>query len=118
MYYSYGFFNYYNLFCKHDGVITGYVPLTLLQSFVHVGQIISLIGKEYFHRRAQVYISHITYIEFLCVCDLSATRAAAADGGVRLERGPPVYPGFPTGRERPIHPAAQSHRHKPHLRQQ
>lgn len=56
----------------------------------------------------------------ICVCmyDLSATRAAAADRGVWLERGSPVHPGFPAGREWPLHPTAQTGHHQPHLRQQ
>lgn len=54
----------------------------------------------------------------VCVCDLSAARAAAAGGRVRLERGSTVHPGVPAGRERPVHPPAQPHRHQPHLRQQ
>ncbi len=49
------------------------------------------------------------------MCDHSATRAAAADGGVRLERGSSVHSGFPAGREWPLHPTTQAHRHQPHL---
>lgn len=55
---------------------------------------------------------------FLFWCVLSATWAAAADGGVRPQRGPPVHPGFPAGRERPVHASPQPHRHQPDLRQQ
>lgn len=52
------------------------------------------------------------------LCDLSSTRAAAAGGRVRLERGAAVHSGLPAGRQRPVHSTAQPHRHQPHLRQQ
>lgn len=105
------FFNYYNLFCKDDGVITGLCTFD-------TSAVICSCWSNHFTSHRYTFLILLTLHLCVCVCDLSATRAAAADGGVRLERGPPVYPGFPTGRERPIHPAAQSHRHKPHLRQQ
>lgn len=50
--------------------------------------------------------------------DLSAPRTAAADRGVRPERGSPVHPGFPAGREWLLQPSAQPRHHQPHLRQQ